>query len=268
MPDSPPELAPQKDPPPPSPPRRRALYWCLGLAAVAAAALAWVYWQPLCASCSDLWAMLKDRETFRQRIMAFGHWAPAVFIAFQISQVLVAPVPGELVGAVGGYIFGWLPAFLYSTIGLSLGSWINFTLARLVGRDFVERTIPPQYLERVSYLMERQGLMASFIFFVIPGFPKDYLCFALGLSPMSLRTFLLVCTIGRLPGTLMLSLQGSLVYQEDYWSFLWLGLISLAFIAPVYLWREPIYHWLYRLEKGRGPLEAPAPDVTDKPDQP
>ncbi|MFH1035479.1 MAG: TVP38/TMEM64 family protein [Pseudomonadota bacterium] len=248
--------------------RWRPLWWALALLALATAAvLAWVYWQPLWAFGQEIWRALKDKEAFRQRILAFGPWAPAVFIIFQISQVFIAPIPGELVGAVGGYVFGWLPAMIYSTIGLSVGSWINFSVARAVGRSFVERTIPPQYLERVSYLMERQGVMASFIFFVIPGFPKDYLCFILGLSPMSLRTFLLVCLIGRLPGTLMLSLQGCLVYQEDYWSFLWLGLLSIAFIAPVYIWREPIYRWLYHLEKGRGPLPEPAPPDADQPEQ-
>ncbi|MBU2468005.1 MAG: VTT domain-containing protein, partial [Proteobacteria bacterium] len=166
------------------------------------------------------------------------------------------PIPGELVGAAGGYFFGWFPSLIYSTIGLSVGSWINFFAARLLGQALVERIIPPKYLAKISFLMERQGVIASFIFFIIPGFPKDYLCFALGLSPMSWRIFMVVSSVGRIPGTLMLSLQGSAIYHENYWSFLILGLLSLAFIAPVYFWRERIYQLLYRLEKNRGPLNG------------
>lgn len=249
--------APPGKPAAPAPARRR-LYWALGLAGLLLAlGLAYVFRRPLEGLCLASWAMLKDRETFRQAILSFGPWGPLVFIAFQVAQVFIAPIPGELTGVAGGYIFGWLPALIYSTVGLTLGSVINFAVARLLGRAFVERAIPAKYLDRVAYLMERQGVIASFIFFVVPGFPKDYLCYVLGLSPMGWRVFLLACALGRLPGTLMLSLQGSLVYQEDYWSFLWVGLASLAFIAPVYIWREPIYRWLYSFEKGRGPLEIP-----------
>jgi uncharacterized membrane protein YdjX (TVP38/TMEM64 family) len=120
-------------------------------------------------------------------------------------------------------------------------------------------------MSKFAFLMERQGMLAAFIFFVVPGFPKDLLCYVLGLAPMSWRVFLAVSTIGRIPGTLMLSMQGSLVYQEDYWGFLWVGLISLAFIAPVYFWRERIYHILYRLDKGRGPLDDEQPPPPPQP---
>ncbi len=234
--------------------QRKALWWGLGLLVVTGLLL-WVYWGPVSDYSLRLWELLKDKEAFRRRIESYGVWAPLAFIVFQIFQVLISPIPGELVGAAGGYVFGWFPSLVYSTIGLSVGSWINFFVARLLGRGFVERLIPPEYLARVTYLMERQGVIASFIFFVIPGFPKDYFCYVLGLSPMSWRIFLVVSSAGRIPGTLLLSLQGAAVYHEDYWSFLWLGLLSLAFIVPVWIWREKIYTLLYRLEKGRGPLK-------------
>ncbi len=235
--------------------RRRFTLW-VALAALALTALAaWLWWEPFWVYCQKLWALLQDKELFRQRIESYGVWAPVVFVVFQIFQVLASPIPGELVGAAGGYVFGWWPALVYSTLGLSLGSWINFGLARLIGQGFVERMIPPKYLAKIAYLMERQGVVASFIFFVIPGFPKDYFCYALGVSPMSWRIFLFISSVGRIPGTLMLSLQGAAVYHENYWSFFILGVASVAFIAPVYIWRERIYRFLYRLEKGRGPLD-------------
>ncbi|MFZ5586282.1 MAG: TVP38/TMEM64 family protein [Thermodesulfobacteriota bacterium] len=236
--------------------RQLAMWWGLGLCLILAA-LAWWQWEPIWRFTLEWWEILRDKEVFRRRIEAYGVWAPLVFIVFQVFQVLVSPIPGELVGAAGGYVFGWWPSLIYSSLGLTIGSWINFFIARMVGRAFVERMIPPEYLSRISYLMERQGVIASFIFFVIPGFPKDYFCYALGLSPMSARIFLVVSSLGRIPGTLLLSLQGAAVYHENYWSFAWLLALSLAFILPVWFWREKIYQWLYRLEKGRGPLEMP-----------
>lgn len=249
----------REDPPEESPEqkkrRRRFTLWvvliCLALLGLAT----WLWWEPVWQYTRELWVLLRDKEQFRQRIESYGVWAPAVFVLFQVFQVLASPIPGELVGAAGGYVFGWWPSLVYSTIGLSVGSWINFGLARVIGQGFVERMIPPKYLAKISYLMERQGVVASFIFFVIPGFPKDYFCYALGVSPMSWRIFLVISSVGRIPGTLVLSLQGAAVYHENYWSFLVLGIASVALIAPVYFWRERIYQFLYRLEKGRGPLD-------------
>lgn len=238
----------------------------ISLGALAACVLVtWYFWDAIWRLTLEMWEVVKDREVFRQRIESYGTWAPLVFVLFQIAQVLVSPIPGELVGAAGGYVFGWLPSLLYSTVGLSLGSWMNFLAARLIGKSFVERMIPPSYLSRIAFLMERQGVVASFIFFVIPGFPKDYLCYALGLAPMSWRIFFVISSVGRIPGTLMLSLQGAAVYQEDYWSFLWLGVMSVAFILPVYIWRERIYQLLYKLDKKRGPLEEETPPPPPQP---
>ncbi len=223
-----------------------------------------VFWRPMMDYSWRLWELLQDKEAFRARIEAYGVWAPGAFIIFQIFQVLISPIPGELVGAAGGYVFGWLPSLVYSTIGLSIGSWINFFAARLLGKDLVERLIPPKILAKISYLMERQGVIASFIFFIIPGFPKDYFCFALGLSPISWRIFLVISSVGRIPGTLMLSLQGAAIYNENYWSFVVLGVISVAFIVPVWLWRERIYQMLYKLDKNRGPLNNGGPADKDE----
>lgn len=223
--------------------------------AVLAALLLAVYWRPVWDYCLEWWRILQDKDAFRSRIESYGVWAPVVFIIFQISQVFIAPVPGELVGAVGGYVFGWWLSLLYSTVGLTIGSLINFGVARVVGQAFVERVVPAQYLARLSFLMERQGVLGAFICFVVPGFPKDILCYILGLAPMSWRMFIIVCVVGRIPGTFILSLQGALAYRGQWWSMVWLLLASLVFVAPVYIWREKIYQFLYRLEKGRGPLD-------------
>ncbi|MFH2127458.1 MAG: TVP38/TMEM64 family protein [Pseudomonadota bacterium] len=261
--------APPTSPPHPEPPRKRPTasiaIGVIGLVAVTVLLI--VYWQPLWHFTKQLWERLQDREAFRSRIESYGVWAPLVFVVFQIFQVLVSPIPGELVGAAGGYVFGWFPSLIYSTIGLSIGSWINFFAARLLGQALVERFVPPKYLAKISFLMERQGVIASFIFFLIPGFPKDYFCFALGITPMSWRIFMVVSSVGRIPGTLMLSLQGAAIYHENYWSFLVLGLLSVAFVAPVYFWRERIYQLLYRLEKNRGPLNGNG-DKGDSSDEP
>ncbi|MGD8561176.1 MAG: TVP38/TMEM64 family protein [Desulfarculaceae bacterium] len=227
----------------------------------------WYWWGPLLDLSKQIWLLLQDKEAFRQRIDSYGVWAPAVFILFQVVQVLFSPIPGELVGAIGGYVFDWFPALVYSTLGLALGSWINFFVARLLGQPFVERLIPPKMMDRISGIMRRQGVIVSLILFLIPGFPKDYYCYFLGLTPISWRVFMVISSVGRIPGTLVLSVQGALIYNEHYWSSGILLVLVILLVIAVYIWRERIYGLLYRLDRdnctppgavdAQGPCPAP-----------
>ncbi len=86
----------------------------------------------------------------------------------------------------------------------------------------------------------------SLILFAIPGFPKDILSYILGLSPIGIITFFWVSTIGRIPGTIMLSLSGSAVFEEDWTSLITLTIIcALAFVL-VFFQRDRIEKWLRR----------------------
>jgi uncharacterized membrane protein YdjX (TVP38/TMEM64 family) len=181
---------------------------------------------------------------------SFGPFAPLAFMGIQFLQVLFAPIPGELTGFIGGYLFGTGLGFIYSTIGLTLGSWVAFLIARRLGFSFVRRFVGKEIMDKFDYLMEHQGAFFSFLFFIIPGLPKDYFCYLLGLSPMHILTFLVVSTIGRIPGTLLLSMQGEAVRSEDYRAFfvvLGLGLLALVFAL---IYRDRIESWL-RIDKNK-----------------
>ncbi len=157
----------------------------------------------------DLYSFFISRRKLINFINSFGPLSVVIFIGLQILQVIVAPIPGEVNGFIGGYLYGPVLGSLYSTIGLSLGSWIAFVLARRLGLPFVEKVISPQIIEKYDYFMEHRGVLITFILFLIPGFPKDALSYLIGLSRMKTSTFLLVCTGGRLLGTVMLSVSGN-----------------------------------------------------------
>jgi uncharacterized membrane protein YdjX (TVP38/TMEM64 family) len=167
-----------------------------------------------------------------------------VFIGLQILQVLVAPIPGELTGFIGGYLFGIKEGFILSTVGLTAGSWIAFLLARRFGMPFVRRFVATQTMDKFDYLMEHQGAFFSFIFFLIPGLPKDFFCYLLGLSPMHVITFLVISTVGRIPGTLLLTMQGQAVRSEDYRAFFVVLGLGLLLIVLALIYRDRIEKWL------------------------
>ena len=179
-------------------------------------------------------------------VASFGPASHLAFIGLQILQVLVAPIPGDLTGLIGGCLFGTQAGFIYSTIGLTLGSWVAFMLSRLFGLPLVRRFVGKETIDKFDYLMEHKGALFCFIFFLIPGLPKDYFCYLLGLSPMHVLTFLVVSTVGRIPGTLLLSMQGQAIRAEHYRAFFVMLGLGLSAIVLALVYRDEMERWLQR----------------------
>ena len=161
-----------------------------------------------------------------------------VFITLQILQVVMAPIPGEVTGIIGGYIYGPLLGILYSTIGLTIGSWLAFVIARRFGLPLVERVVKAEMLLKYDCVIQHRGALVAFLLFLVPGFPKDCLCYILGLSHISTGRFLLISTMGRLLGTALLSLSGSLARDDHYGAMLILIAAGCVFALVGYLCRE------------------------------
>jgi uncharacterized membrane protein YdjX (TVP38/TMEM64 family) len=185
-------------------------------------------------------AYFTDRHRLLSFINVHRAYAALIFIGLQILQVVAAPVPGEMTGFVGGVFFGTAWGILYSTIGLTLGSWLAFLLARLAGRPLVEKVVNPETIRRYDYVMKHKGMFLAFLMFLIPGFPKDILCYLLGLGHMGQRDFLLVSTTGRLLGTALLTLGGSFFRDRRYGALSTLVGVSLFLILLTMVYRETI----------------------------
>ena len=192
---------------------------------------------------------ISDRDQVEQFVAAFGRGAPLAFIALQVIQVVLAPVPGEATGFIGGYIFGAARGFIYSSLALAAGSWINFAIGRFLGRRYVRRWIPADKLARFDHLLKRQGIIVLLILFIFPGFPKDYLCLFLGITAIPLKAFLLIASIGRMPGTFMLSLQGEFLFEKNYAVFGAVFGVTLLAAALSIRYRETIYRWMEKLNR-------------------
>ena len=138
-------------------------------------------------------------DELRIWIAQFGVFAPLVFILIQTLQVIVAPIPGQIVALVAGYLFGSVAGTVYSLTGVLLGSAIAFSLAKRYGRSLVEDVLHEDVLNRFDGFVERVGAPGLFVLVIVPGLPDDAICFLSGLTPWRLRTFMLVIAVGRLP---------------------------------------------------------------------
>jgi uncharacterized membrane protein YdjX (TVP38/TMEM64 family) len=212
---------------------------------------------------TDLWSKLVgcydlfcDREWVRGIVKSSRWAAPLIFIGIQMGQVLFAPIPGDATGFLGGYMFGAWNGFFLSTIGLTLGSMLNFFIGRYLGEHFIRRWVNCDTYDKYNELVQYKGILVIFIFFLVPGFPKDYLCLFLGLTNLPARVFFVVSTVGRMPGTIALSLQGASVFNKNYMFFVVVTVLCILFAAFAYIARDPLYRWMARRSK-KGSCDSP-----------
>ena len=221
--------------------------WIIGGAIIAA----------LVASCS--WLVLTDAPAYqflvrlyvdkrflKHTLREWGVLAPVIFMGLQALQVIVSPIPGELTGILGGYLFGEWGGLLYSTIGLTVGSVSAFAFGRWLGARYIRKLVSADIWRKMGFIVEAEGAILCFIIFLMPGLPKDVTCYLFGLSPMPFWLFAVVSTLGRFPGTWVLSAQGARTASGDYLQVMLLTAIVVAVALPLYYYRRQLVEWLRR----------------------
>lgn len=185
-----------------------------------------------------------DPQWLRAAVAEFGALAPAVFVAVQALQVIVAPVPGQVLGGVGGLLFGTVRGTAYSIVGVTVGSAVVFALARRYGRPYVERVVTSETLDSFDGFVRREGLLGLFVLFLLPTFPDDALCFLAGLSEIRLRTLLALVVLGRGPTFLVAAYAGGRLAAGQLWLVAVATVATLAVSAVVYRKREAVVRTL------------------------
>lgn len=190
---------------------------------------------------TDLIRLFTSRDYLEHYLSKLNPTATViVFIVLQSLQVVFAPIPGEVTGLVGGILFGEFLGVIYSTIGLTVGSYCAFVLSRRFGRPFVDRFVSKTLIDKFDYLLHHKGAFLVFLLFLIPGVPKDALCYVLGLGHLSTAQFLIIGTSGRLFGTILLTLGGTYIRHEEYEKFWVLTAVAIVVVILAMLFRERI----------------------------
>ncbi len=215
---------------------------------------------------TELYRVFISRHHLISFLESLGAWGGVGLIALQALQVLIAPIPGEVTGLLGGYVYGPYLGVLLSTIGLTMGSYLAFALSKALGRPFVKKLVPASTLKRFDYLLHHKGAFFVFLLFLIPGIPKDYLCYILGLGSLSTTEFLVIGGTGRLLGTILLSVGGYYIRLQQYAKFTILIAVALLFLCWAYACKDKLERWfrLWHIKRRRGKMPHSASRMATK----
>ena len=154
-----------------------------------------------------------NREQLELFIRQSSFWGPLLFIVIQIAQVVIAVIPGGLTCLAGVVFFGPWYGFLYSAVGILIGSCINFYLARRYGEKFIRLFVNDETYEktRKKFLTGKKFDVVFTAAILLPCAPDDVLCMLAGLTDMSWRKFLTILFLGRPVTIVVYSLGGAML---------------------------------------------------------
>lgn len=127
-----------------------------------------------------------------------GVLAPILFIFITFLQVTFIPIPSTITVLVGNYLFGFWLSYLYSFIGMIIGSMLAFYLGRWFGRKFINWLVSDKSMvDRYLLKIKNKGNILLFFMFLFPFFPDDFLCSVSGIMPISSMAFFIMQVITR-----------------------------------------------------------------------
>ena len=143
-----------------------------------------------------LWrkGVFQSKEALQDFLTNYGGSASTLFLVLQAVQVVIPILPGGVSCLAGVLLFGpWL-GFVLNYVGIALGSFVAFAMARNWGKPLLDKLFSKKLhakYERWTHESRRFDRLFALAIF-LPGLPDDFLCFLAGTTGMSWKKFALI----------------------------------------------------------------------------
>lgn len=152
-----------------------------------------------------------DFTEVRKFVESYGAYAAVVSFLLMILQSVAAPLPAFLITFANANLFGWVKGAVLSWSSAMAGAALCFLIARILGRDVVERLTSKAGLHQIDEFFEKHGRLSVLIARLLPFISFDIVSYAAGLTSMSFGSFFVATGIGQLPATIVYSYVGGML---------------------------------------------------------
>ncbi|MGF2942046.1 TVP38/TMEM64 family protein [Enterococcus xiangfangensis] len=170
-------------------------------------------------------------------LRSFGVWAVVISFLLMMFQSVIAPLPAFLITFANAAVFGWWQGALLSWVSAMAGALLCFYIARIAGRDIVEKMNKNFSLEKLDAYFDRYGKHTILICRLLPFISFDFISYAAGLTAIKPLPFLITTGIGQLPATIVYSYVGSNLTGST--KTIMFGLLSMfALFIAIYVLKQ------------------------------
>lgn len=173
-------------------------------------------------------------------LRSFGKLAIVVSFTLMVLQSIAAPIPAFLITLSNAAIFGWWQGAILSWASAMAGAALCFFIARVLGRDAVEKLTSKGAMESIDVFFERYGKFAILICRLLPFVSFDFVSYGAGLTNMRFWSFFIATGLGQLPATIVYSYVGGTLTGGA--QKLFIGLLTLFALSIVIGIAKKVYN--------------------------
>lgn len=158
-----------------------------------------------------------NQDNLINKIRSKGIKGWFIFLLIQILQVVISFIPGEPVEVIGGVIYGAFGGLLTCMLGCLIGSMIVYFLSLKIGKSFIKLFVKEKDFNEVKFLKnEKRVEELVFIFYFIPGTPKDIITYLAPYTKIKPLKFFLISTFARIPSIITSTWAGSSISKNNW----------------------------------------------------
>lgn len=171
-------------------------------------------------------------EELRENVDSYGSLGPLFFILIYIFATVFF-LPGAPISIAAGLIFGPILGTIYVIIGATIGATIAFYVARYLGEEYVSGLLKGGHKKIHEYdkKIKENGLGVVLFLRLLPIFPFNGLNFALGLTKVKSRDYILGTLVGIIPGTFVFVYLGDSLAMLNVWNIIIAILLLILLIV-------------------------------------
>ena len=178
-------------------------------------------------------------DDMREFISKYGKWAMAISALLMIFQSIAAPLPAFFITLTNANLFGWWQGCILSWASSMAGAALCFWIARILGRDVVERICTKGALASIEDFFAKYGKRCILVARLLPFISFDIVSYAAGLTAMDFWGFFLATGLGQLPACIVYSYVGGMLTGGARKMFI--GLMCLFALAIVVVLIRQVY---------------------------
>ena len=152
-----------------------------------------------------------DFTVVKEFVKSYGAYAMVVSFLLMVLQSIVAPLPAFLITFANANLFGWWQGAILSWSSAMAGAALCFWIAKILGRDVVEKITSKAGLNQIDIFFERYGKQSILIARLLPFISFDIVSYAAGLTSMKFWPFFIATGLGQLPATIVYSYVGGML---------------------------------------------------------
>ena len=190
---------------------------------------------------TGVWNKIDSVEKLRSYIKSFGKNAIFIFIFISFAQVVFLPIPSFITVGAGGLLFGPFESFVYSLIGIFLGSIVAYFVGKFFGYPVVKWLVGKDALDKGLKAIKGKDKIILTFMFLFPFFPDDILCFVAGITTIKAKFFLSMVFITRTISlfTACYSLNNNLIPYNTWWGVLiWVVIIAATILLTIFIYKK------------------------------